>query len=180
MLKDKDRIFLNLYGDHGSDIKSSFERGDWKGTKEILSKEKSWIIDEVKKSELRGRGGAGFPTGVKWSFAPKEPKANRPHYLIINADESEPGTCKDREILRNEPQKLLEGCLITSYAIGALAAVICGLALFWLGRRTGPPPQFVTVTSFDQCVLEIDGPAEEAYRDPFRPPAASSNEPRRA
>ena len=81
MLKDKDRIFTNLYGDYGNDLKSSFERGDWKGTKEILSKEKSWIIDEVKKSELRGRGGAGFPTGVKWSFAPKEPKLDKPHYF---------------------------------------------------------------------------------------------------
>ena len=124
MLKDKDRIFTNLYGDYGNDLKSSLKRGDWKGTKEILSKEKSWIIDEVKKSELRGRGGAGFPTGVKWSFAPKEPKLDKPHYLIINADESEPGTCKDREILRNEPQKLLEGCLISSYAIGAKVCYI--------------------------------------------------------
>ena len=117
MLEDKDRIFQNLYGDNGIDVESSKLRGDWTNTKEICSKGKNWIIDEIKSSELRGRGGAGFPTGLKWSFAPKE--ISKPHYLVINADESEPGTCKDRDILRFEPQKLIEGCLITSYAVGA-------------------------------------------------------------
>lgn len=119
MLQDKDRIFTNLYGDFGHDVKSAKTRGDWKDTKEIIAKGKDWIINEVKLSELRGRGGAGFPTGMKWSFAPKEVKLGRPHYLIINADESEPGTCKDRDILRFEPQKLIEGCLISSFAVNA-------------------------------------------------------------
>jgi len=119
MLQDKDRIFINLYGDFGRDVKSAKVRGDWKDTKEIIAKGKDWIINEVKLSELRGRGGAGFPTGMKWSFAPKEVKPGRPHYLIINADESEPGTCKDRDILRFEPQKLIEGCLISSFAVNA-------------------------------------------------------------
>ena len=119
MLQDKDRIFTNLYGDESFDLSSSLKRGDWKNTKEILAKGKDWIIEEIKKSELRGRGGAGFPTGVKWSFAPKEVKEGRPHYLVINADESEPGTCKDRDIIRYEPQKLIEGCLIASYAVSA-------------------------------------------------------------
>ncbi len=119
MLQDKDRIFTNLYGDFGRDIVSAKSRGDWKDTATIIAKGKDWIINEVKVSELRGRGGAGFPTGMKWSFAPKEIKPGRPHYLIINADESEPGTCKDRDIIRFEPQKLIEGCLISSYAIGA-------------------------------------------------------------
>ena len=119
MLQDKDRIFTNLYGDFGRDIVSAKSRGDWKDTAAIIAKGKDWIINEVKLSELRGRGGAGFPTGMKWSFAPKEIKPGRPHYLIINADESEPGTCKDRDIIRFEPQKLIEGCLIASYAIGA-------------------------------------------------------------
>ena len=119
MLQDKDRIFTNLYGDFGRDIVSAKSRGDWKDTAAIIAKGKDWIINEVKVSELRGRGGAGFPTGMKWSFAPKEIKLGRPHYLIINADESEPGTCKDRDIIRFEPQKLIEGCLISSYAIGA-------------------------------------------------------------
>jgi NADH-quinone oxidoreductase subunit F len=119
MLQDKDRIFTNLYGDFGRDVQSAKTRGDWKDTKDIIAKGKDWIINEVKLSELRGRGGAGFPTGMKWSFAPKEVKPGRPHYLVINADESEPGTCKDRDILRFEPQKLIEGCLIASYAVNA-------------------------------------------------------------
>ena len=118
MLKDKDRIFQNLYNDSGTDLASVKKRGDWVNTKEIIDKGKEWIINEIKSSELRGRGGAGFPTGLKWSFAPKE-IGSRPHYLVINADESEPGTCKDRDILRFEAHKLIEGCLITSYAINA-------------------------------------------------------------
>ena len=72
----------------------------------------------MKKSGLRGRGGAGFPSGLKWSFMPKK-SDGRPHYLVINADEGEPGTCKDREILRHDPHKLVEGCLIAAYAMGA-------------------------------------------------------------
>ena len=118
MLKDKDRIFQNLYNDLGSDVSSSQKRGDWVNTKSLIDKGRDWIINEIKSSELRGRGGAGFPTGLKWSFAPKE-VGSRPHYLVINGDESEPGTCKDRDILRFEPHKLIEGCLIASFAVQA-------------------------------------------------------------
>ena len=118
MLKDEDRIFKNLYNDKGADVQSAQNRGDWVNTKELCDKGRDWIINEIKTSELRGRGGAGFPTGLKWSFAPKE-TTSRPHYLVVNADESEPGTCKDRDILRFEPQKLIEGCLISSYAVNA-------------------------------------------------------------
>ena len=118
MLKDEDRIFKNLYNDLGWDIDSAINSGDWFETRKIISKGKDWIINEIKNSDLRGRGGAGFPTGLKLSFAPKE-LGSRPHYLVINADESEPGTCKDRDILRFEPQKIIEGCLIASYAISA-------------------------------------------------------------
>jgi len=118
MLKDEDRIFKNLYNDKGADVKSSQNRGDWINTKELCAKGRDWIINEIKTSELRGRGGAGFPTALKWSFAPKE-IGSRPHYLVINADESEPGTCKDRDILRFEPHKLIEGCLISAYAVNA-------------------------------------------------------------
>ena len=118
MLKDKDRIFQNLYNDMGPDLEASKKRGDWVGTKDLIEKGRDWIINEVKTSELSGRGGAGFPTGLKWSFAPKK-IGSRPHYLVINADESEPGTCKDRDIIRFEPQKLIEGCLLASYAISA-------------------------------------------------------------
>ena len=124
MLKDQDRIFKNLYGDQSNNVNASIKRGDWDNTKSFLLKGKDWIINEIKNSELRGRGGAGFPTGVKWSFAPKTPSNERPHYLIINSDESEPGTCKDRDILRFEPQKLIEGCLVASYAIGAKVCYI--------------------------------------------------------
>ena len=117
MLQDKDRIFTNLYGYESPDLKAAQKRGDWVGTAEFVQKGPEWLIQQVKDSGLRGRGGAGFSTGLKWSFAPK--KADKPHYLVINADESEPGTCKDRDILRNDPHKLLEGCLIASRAIYA-------------------------------------------------------------
>lgn len=118
MLQDKNKTFTNLHGFLPQDLKSSQDRGDWDKTKKILDKGREWIIEEVIKSGLRGRGGAGFPTGRKWSFAPKELK-DSPHYLVINADESEPGTCKDRDILRYEPHKLIEGCLIAGYAVQA-------------------------------------------------------------
>jgi NADH-quinone oxidoreductase subunit F len=76
----------------------------------------------VKSSGLRGRGGAGFPTGMKWSFMPKQ--SDRPCYLVVNADESEPGTCKDRDIIRHDPHKLVEGCLLASVGMGAHACYI--------------------------------------------------------
>ncbi|WP_419235180.1 NADH-quinone oxidoreductase subunit NuoF [Rickettsia endosymbiont of Nabis limbatus] len=122
MLKKEDRIFTNLHGEQSHDLKSSKKRGDWYNTKALLNKGKEWIIEEVKKSGLRGRGGAGFSTGTKWSFMPKESK--KPSYLVVNADESEPGTCKDRDILRYEPHKLIEGCLLASFAIGANSCYI--------------------------------------------------------
>jgi NADH-quinone oxidoreductase subunit F len=125
MLQDKDRIFTNLYGWHGADLKSAQARGIWSGTKDMILKGRDWIVEEVKKSELRGRGGAGFPTGMKWSFMPKEPgKDGRPSYLVVNADESEPGTCKDRDIIRHEPHRLVEGALLASVGLGAHAAYI--------------------------------------------------------
>ena len=123
MLKKENKIFKNLYNEFGWQIDSSIQRGDWDKTKDLMSKGKEWIINEIKTSELRGRGGAGFPTGVKWSFAPKK-LGSRPHYLVINADESEPGTCKDRDILRFEPQKLIEGCLLAAYAVNAKVCYI--------------------------------------------------------
>ena len=124
MLQDKDRIFTNLYGYEGWDIDSAMKRGDWDNTKAILERGQDAIIQEIKDSALRGRGGAGFPTGLKWSFMPKESKDGRPSYLVINADESEPGTCKDREIIRHDPQKLIEGALIAGFAMRARAAYI--------------------------------------------------------
>ena len=123
MLQDKDRIFTNLYGFKDSGLAGAQARGDWDGTAAIMAKGQDWIIDEMKASGLRGRGGAGFPTGMKWSFMPKK-SDGRPSYLVVNADESEPGTCKDREILRNDPQKLIEGCLLAGFAMRAVAAYI--------------------------------------------------------
>jgi NADH-quinone oxidoreductase subunit F len=118
MLQDKDRIFTNLYGFQSPFLQAAQKRGDWDNTKIFLEKGRDWIIDEVKNSGLRGRGGAGFPTGLKWSFMPKQ-SDGRPHYLVVNADESEPGTCKDREIMRHDPHKLIEGCFIASFAMQA-------------------------------------------------------------
>jgi NADH-quinone oxidoreductase subunit F len=123
MLNDQDRIFTNLYGIHDPFLKGARSRGDWDGTKEILARGRDAIVDEMKASGLRGRGGAGFPTGMKWSFMPKQ-SDGRPAYLVVNADESEPGTCKDRDIMRHDPHKLVEGCLIASFAMGAHAAYI--------------------------------------------------------
>ena len=124
MLKDQDRIFTNLYGYEDWGVDGAMGRGDWDGTREIMAKGQDWIIDQVKESGLRGRGGAGFPTGLKWSFMPKESRDGRPSYLVINADESEPGTCKDREIIRHDPHKLIEGALLAGYAMRARAAYI--------------------------------------------------------
>jgi len=123
MLADTDRIFTNLYGRHDWGLKGAMARGAWDGTKAILEKGRDWIVNEMKASGLRGRGGAGFPTGLKWSFMPKQ-SDGRPHYLVVNADESEPGTCKDREILRHDPHTLVEGCLIAGFAMGANTAFI--------------------------------------------------------
>ena len=123
MLSDADRIFTNLYGIHDPFLEGARARGDWDGTAEILARGREAIVEEMKASGLRGRGGAGFPTGLKWSFMPKQ-SDGRPAYLIVNADESEPGTCKDRDILRHDPHKLVEGCLIASFAMGAHASYI--------------------------------------------------------
>ena len=117
MLKEKDKIFKNLYGFQDWTLKGAQYRGIWSDTKDLISKGSDYIVDEIKKSELRGRGGAGFPAGLKWSFMPKN--SGKPHYLVVNADESEPGTCKDREIIRNDPHLLLEGCLIAGFAMHA-------------------------------------------------------------
>ena len=122
MLQDKDRIFTNLYGQHDWGLAGAEARGVWDGTKAMLDLGRERIIELVKESQLRGRGGAGFPAGLKWSFMPKQ-DTGRPAYLVVNADESEPGSCKDREILRSDPHRLLEGCLVAGFAMGASACV---------------------------------------------------------
>ena len=146
MLRDEDRIFTNLYGFHDWKLEGARARGAWDNTKSLLEKGRDWIIDEMKKSGLRGRGGAGFPTGVKWSFMPKQ-VGEKPHYLVVNADESEPGTCKDRDILRHDPHTLVEGCLIAGFAMGAHAAYVYVRGEFW--REA-------------QCLVEAVAEAREA------------------
>jgi NADH-quinone oxidoreductase subunit F len=123
MLQDKDRIFTNITGRHDWRLEGARQRGAWDETKYFIDLGRDWIVNEMKASGLRGRGGAGFPTGLKWSFMPKQ-SDGRPHYLVVNADESEPGTCKDREILRHDPHTLVEGCLIAGFAMGAHHAFI--------------------------------------------------------
>ncbi|MBV0899471.1 MAG: NADH-quinone oxidoreductase subunit NuoF [Wolbachia endosymbiont of Fragariocoptes setiger] len=120
-MKEKDRIFTNLNGKESPLLDSARKRGSWIETKSLLLDSEK-IIDEIKKSGLRGRGGAGFSTGLKWSFMPRN--TSHPSYLIVNADESEPGTCKDRDILRYEPHKLLEGILLACSAMTISTAYI--------------------------------------------------------
>jgi NADH-quinone oxidoreductase subunit F len=119
MLSDRDRIFTNLYGIEDWRLAGARARGDWDNTAALIAKGRDWIVEEVKLSGLRGRGGAGFPTGLKWSFMPKASPDGRPSYLVVNADESEPGTCKDRDIIRHDPHKLIEGCLLAGVGMGA-------------------------------------------------------------
>jgi NADH-quinone oxidoreductase subunit F len=123
MLKAEDKIFTNLYGFEDWKLAGAKARGDWNNTKELLALGQDKIIEEVKASGLRGRGGAGFSTGMKWSFMPKQ-SDGRPSYLVVNADEGEPGTCKDRDMMRHDPHKLIEGCLIACFAMRAVAAYI--------------------------------------------------------
>ncbi|MDA7999969.1 MAG: NADH-quinone oxidoreductase subunit NuoF [Alphaproteobacteria bacterium] len=130
MLADSDRVFRNLNGADDWRLKGARDRGTWINTAELVKDGREAILERVKASELRGRGGAGFPTGLKWSFMPKE-VGDRPHYLVVNADESEPGSCKDREILRNDPHMLLEGSLVAARAMGVARAYIYIRGEYW-------------------------------------------------
>eukprot|EP00033_Pygsuia_biforma_P000661 GCRY01000778.1.p1 GENE.GCRY01000778.1~~GCRY01000778.1.p1 ORF type:complete len:448 (-),score=90.86 GCRY01000778.1:373-1716(-) len=121
-LKDSDRIFTNLYGEHDRHLNASKKRGDWHRTADLMGKGRDWAIQEITQSGIRGRGGAGFPSGMKYSFMPKS--GDKPSYLCVNADEGEPGTCKDRQIMLNDPHKLVEGCLLVGHSIGANTAYI--------------------------------------------------------
>jgi NADH-quinone oxidoreductase subunit F len=125
MLADQDRIFTNLYGRHDWTLEGAKARGAWQDTATFIERGRDWIVNEVKGSGLRGRGGAGFPTALKWTFMPKEGVSDgRPSQLLVNADESEPGTCKDRDILRHDPHHLVEGCLLAGRAMGAHIAYV--------------------------------------------------------
>ena len=123
ILEDKDRIFTNIYGLQDWGLEGAKARGCWNLTREMLGQTHEWVCEQVRESGLRGRGGGGFVTGFKWTLMPQQ-FSERPHYLVVNADESEPGACKDREIIRNDPHLLIEGCMIASYAIRAHTAYI--------------------------------------------------------
>ena len=117
------RILSKHFGDPTArTLTGALANGRYSAFKKAVDMGRDAVIDQVKTSGLRGRGGAGFPTGVKWSFMPKD--SGKPHYLCCNADESEPGTFKDRELIRWDPHQLIEGCLIAAYAIGAEHAYI--------------------------------------------------------
>ena len=123
-LADKDRIFTNVYGFQSPYLKAAQQRGDWDNTKELIAIGQDAIIDAVKASGLRGRGGAGFPTGMKWGFMPKEPKARQTQLPGHQCRRIRARNCKDREIIRHDPHKLIEGALIAGFAMRARAAYI--------------------------------------------------------
>ncbi len=111
-------VLSKHFGDAGARTYDGWvERGGYQALRQALGMTPAAVTEAVKTSGLRGRGGAGFPTGLKWSFMPVGD--GKPHYLVCNADESEPGTFKDREIMRWTPHQLIEGCAIAAYAIGA-------------------------------------------------------------
>ena len=154
MLQDKDRIFTNLYGQDDWKLEGARKRGDWDDTAAILAKGRDGVVAEMKASGLRGRGGAGFPTGLKWSFMPKQ-SDGRPHYLVINGDESEPGTCKDREVMRHEPHSpwgLMP--LISTFAVSSFVKLnISSMQLMKLTRpgcleKMQPGPDGILISTF--------------------------------
>ncbi len=112
------------------------KRGGYEALRKAASMEPEALVELIKAAGLRGRGGAGFPTGVKWSFMPKAPTPERPNYLICNADESEPGTFKDRVLMEFDPHLLIEGCMIGGRALRAACGFIYIRGEYVLGART--------------------------------------------
>ena len=114
---DEVKIVSSRFGKNAADIEQYLKLDGYKAVQKALAMSPDEIINEVKASNLRGRGGAGFPTGMKWSFVPKD--TNKAKYILVNGDESEPGTCKDRPILENDPHAVIEGVIIAGLAVGA-------------------------------------------------------------
>ena len=132
-----EKVLLARVGKENSRaIRGYMDDGGYKALRTVLTG--SWspekLTDEVKKSGLRGRGGAGFPTGVKWGFVPKDTKG-KPVYLLCNADESEPGTFKDRLLMEQDPHQVIEGCILSAYALKCRTAYIYIRGEFYLGAR---------------------------------------------
>jgi NADH-quinone oxidoreductase subunit F len=122
MLKRTDYLTKNYGRSDGFTLQAYEANGGYRAVRRALSMSREAVIEEAKKAHIRGRGGAGFDCGTKWSFMPKP--NGKPHYLVINADEGEPGTFKDRTIMEQNPHSVLEGCMIGCYAIGAHACYI--------------------------------------------------------
>lgn len=114
---DEVRVVSRRFGQGAADLDRYLELDGYKATQKALAMQPDDIISEVKASNLRGRGGAGFPAGMKWSFVPKQ--SPKPKYVLCNGDESEPGTCKDRLILQHDPHTVIEGVLIAGLSVGA-------------------------------------------------------------
>src|SRR5271170_3692619 len=119
---DEVKIVSRRFGLGATDIDKYVELDGYKAVQEAIAKGPEWIINEMKASGLRGRGGAGFPTGMKWSFVPKQ--SEKPKYVLVNGDESEPGTCKDHVIFLHDPHAIIEGTIIAGLAIGAKTGFI--------------------------------------------------------
>ena len=124
-------VYTTLHYDTPWSMDSYLKADGYKAWKKILAEkpDPASIVDELKKSSLRGRGGAGFPTGLKWSFMPK---GTMQKYILCNSDESEPGTCKDRDILRFNPHAVIEGLAIACYATGSTVAISTVSCSTWL------------------------------------------------
>jgi NADH-quinone oxidoreductase subunit F len=114
---DEVKLISRRWGQGAADIDKYIELGGYQALRKCLEKGPEWVINEMKASNLRGRGGAGFPTGMKWSFVPKQ--SEKPKYILVNGDESEPGTCKDHLIFREDPHSIIEGTMIAGLAIGS-------------------------------------------------------------
>jgi NADH-quinone oxidoreductase subunit F len=123
---DEVRVLSRRFGQGATDIDKYVELDGYKAVQKAIAQGpetmSSWIIDTMKASGLRGRGGAGFPTGLKWSFVPKQ--SDKPKYVLVNGDESEPGTCKDHVIFLHDPHAVIEGTMIAGLAIGAKTGFI--------------------------------------------------------
>src|SRR5438094_6113876 len=119
---DEVKVVSQRFGKGATSLDRYLELDGYKAVQKALKMKPDEIINEVKISNLRGRGGAGFPTGMKWSFVPKE--SAKPKYVLLNGDESEPGTCKDRLILEQDPHSVIEGVVIAGLAVGAQVGYI--------------------------------------------------------
>ena len=114
---DEVKLISRRWGKGAADIDKYIELGGYASLRKCIEQGPEWVINEMKASGLRGRGGAGFPTGMKWSFVPKQ--SEKPKYVLVNGDESEPGTCKDHLIFLHDPHSIIEGTMIAGLAIGA-------------------------------------------------------------